>query len=408
PGQPTVNPRLVKEAVTLFENGYEVHVIYNFWVRWADEFDEELFQKYPKIHWYRVGGHPVFEPIRYLWTRIRRKAYLLLFKIFKRSFFLTEKYAIRAYPELLKKTYRIKADLYIAHNLGALPVAVMVAKKYNAKVGFDAEDYHRGETNSNSKFYIEKITQYLEDKYFTQVNYCTVASPQIGEAYQQLYPQLKPITIHNVFHKKLVTCSPTLSNENQPLRLLWFSQTVGKFRGIEDVILALGLLKGLNCQLTLLGHCSEVVRKYLLLLAEQNKLNHEQVKFLAPIVLKSLIDLANSFDIGLCLERNDSKNKDFCLSNKLFMYILAGNAIIATDTTAQTTFMQGYPEIGRVYQVGNTEELASHIKFFYENRDALNRCKQKAFDFGKLELNWEVEQKNFMKLVELQLCKHRK
>ena len=42
PGQPSLNPRLVKEADTLAANGYDVTVLYSYWNDWGAKFDKTL------------------------------------------------------------------------------------------------------------------------------------------------------------------------------------------------------------------------------------------------------------------------------------------------------------------------------------------------------------------------------
>ena len=42
PGQPSINPRLVKEADALAEAGHQVHVLCSHMVPWADAFDKRL------------------------------------------------------------------------------------------------------------------------------------------------------------------------------------------------------------------------------------------------------------------------------------------------------------------------------------------------------------------------------
>jgi len=39
-GQPSCNPRVVKEADALSAAGHEVTVIYNYYIGWADENDQ--------------------------------------------------------------------------------------------------------------------------------------------------------------------------------------------------------------------------------------------------------------------------------------------------------------------------------------------------------------------------------
>jgi glycosyltransferase involved in cell wall biosynthesis len=403
PGQPTVNPRLVKEAAALVDAGYDVSVIYNFYVAWADKFDEELFQKYPQIKWIRVGGHPKSQPILYFFTRARKKFYSILFKIFENRFFLTEKCVIRAFPELLNKALSIKADLYIAHNLGALPAAVLAAKKRNSKVGFDAEDFHRGENKSNSKYFIEKNTKFLENKYIPEVNYFTAASLLIAAAYRHLFSGLDPVVIRNVFSSGLTSARVNYSKISDPLKLFWFSQNVGQHRGIEDVILALGKIKNENIQLFLLGNCFEKNRAYFIQMAKDNGLAISQLQFIRPVSIERILLTASNCDIGLCTEVSSDESMELRLTNKIFTYILAGNALIASDTQAQKELLQQHPKLGKIYERGNIESLSEVIKYFYDNRDTLNGCKQASFDLGKMELNWEIEQQKFLDLVKAQL-----
>jgi len=47
-GQPSANPRIVKEAVAFSETGYQVKVIYCSLSPWADEFDKKLFSQIKK------------------------------------------------------------------------------------------------------------------------------------------------------------------------------------------------------------------------------------------------------------------------------------------------------------------------------------------------------------------------
>jgi len=49
PTQPSVNPRIVKEADALAEAGHQVHVLCGHTIAWADESDILLLQK---RNWY--------------------------------------------------------------------------------------------------------------------------------------------------------------------------------------------------------------------------------------------------------------------------------------------------------------------------------------------------------------------
>src|SRR5712664_4131585 len=70
PGQPSTNPRLVKEADALAEAGFDVHVVYAHWADWAAETDRELLAS-RRWKWSCVGGSPRGQAARYRWTRLR-------------------------------------------------------------------------------------------------------------------------------------------------------------------------------------------------------------------------------------------------------------------------------------------------------------------------------------------------
>lgn len=301
----------------------------------------------------------------------------------------------RTYPDLLKKAKSIKADLYIAHVHAALPAAVKAAKKNNARCGFDAEDFHRREADDNTNSFYFKISKYLDDKYLPTADYLTTASPLISREYEKLYPGLKNVAINNVFEsdKRL----KTYPNNEQPIKLFWFSQTIGPGRGLEDVIQALTLLNDFPFELHLLGDAESSVKSDFL-----KRLNNQsgKIHFYEPIPPDHIIPFANQFDIGLALEKNAPYNREICLTNKIFTYVQSGLAVIASDTEAQTALMNQYPSIGKVYHGSNVQSLAEILLYYHQNRDKLFETRSAALNTAHRQLNWESESQKFLTLVK--------
>jgi glycosyltransferase involved in cell wall biosynthesis len=393
-GQPTTNPRLVKEAETLHKLGYSIKVICCFYQQWAQKPDEALTGKYPGMYIY-CGGDPVVKKAPYFKTRIRQKLSTLLFK-YTRHFSIPENAISRTHTEALAIAKKNKTDLYIAHNLGALPAAVLAAKHTGAKVGYDAEDMHTAQfTSSHDEGY--RLNKYIEEKYFKRVDYFTAASPLIAEYYKREYSYLKPVVINNVFPKTALNISPNYK-AGEPLKLFWFSQTIGPERGLEDVIKALSATKG-NVRLHLLGSCNEHYRSALLNLAGKLKLNADQLWFHKPMEADKVFSFANQFDIGMATETGTPLNRDICLTNKIFTYIQCGLAMIASDTQAQTLFMQQYPNTGKLYAKNELQSLTDSISFYLQNPDALYQTRLQNYLLGQTELNWETESHAFLTLV---------
>ena len=388
PFPPVQNPRLLKEYQALKANGFKVKVWYAERDKWAANYNDK---KNPDFK--LIGGR--YGSVFYYFTRLIHK---ILKNILPKSLGLN-----RVLWLLYLKVLTQKADLYIAHNSAALPIAVKAAQWHKTKCGFDAEDFHRQETTDNQTSQHYKTVKYLEDKYFPKLNYLTAASPLIAKWYKELYPSLNPIVINNVFSSKYIVLNNSLSND-QTLNLFWFSQTIGKNRGIEDAIVAIGILKNINIQLNLLGLINPSEKVYFKICAHQYGLELNQLIFLEPVQPDNIFIIASKFDVGLALEINIPFNRDICLTNKLFTYLTAGLAIAASETSAQKQFMHTHPSVGKSYKIGDTDGLAKIIDFYFHNREILMQFKKAALNLARNELNWEIESEKFLHTINSILC----
>jgi glycosyltransferase involved in cell wall biosynthesis len=394
PGQPSSNPRIVKEAVTLSGHGYEVTVLYCFWAEWAMEGDQMIRQQYPAIQWIEAGGNPAIRKYYYLYTRVRHRAYRYLQKLFPHKLNFAEKAEARCYHELLKHAVAEKADMYIAHNLGALPIAAKASSKCKGKYAFDAEDLHRGQIETESAIY--RRVKLVEDAYLPAASYITAASPLIADQYKKLYKK-DVVVINNVFSKEYRAAQVTSSNF--PISLFWFSQTIGVGRGIEDIIAALRLLPVESFSLTLMGSCSNEMKTYfqgLSIVEGERKIN---LTISDPVHPNELFRVASGFDIGLALEPGRDLNNQIALSNKIFTYLLAGNAVIFSDTPAQKKFHEENPTIGALYACGNFNELAGILSNYKNDPALMILHKQNALKLADEKYNWEEESKQLVLLV---------
>jgi hypothetical protein len=140
---------------------------------------------------------------------------------------------------------RHPADLFIAHNLGALPIAIDAARQRNARVGFDAEDFHSGQLSPEREPPHAPITESIERRCLPACDYVTAAAPLIADAYASLCHIATPAVILNVFHDgSTATVDASRSGHAAAIgcRLYWFSQTIGPDRGSRMPSPAIGLL----------------------------------------------------------------------------------------------------------------------------------------------------------------------
>lgn len=396
------NPRLVKEADALTEAGYDVEVIACQYQEWARENDQSILnradwdvqlvqwgqEKNSWLHW-KSGG------------RQHLCRTLLQFQGENALFSRTGPVALRAYerafPELLDRARSTPADLYIGHNLQALPIARAAAERHGAKLGFDAEDFHSGIRPETPTTLIDEITEAVEREYLPDCDYVTAASPGIAKAYARKYDIDEPPSILNVFPLDQRPDTFRQTDPSGPLTLYWFSQTIGPRRGLEEVAQALSLIPECDVELHLRGkwHSDEY---------KQELLHHadpveDRIIAHDPAPPDEMIWRSARYDVGLAIERSIG-NRDICLTNKLFTYLLAGNAIAATSTTGQQQFMEDVKETGFVYEPGDANALAEQLKRWTENRDLLNQQRERAWHFGEERYNWDVEKKKFLTVAD--------
>ena len=392
-GQPSLNPRLVKEADTLTGAGYNVTVLYAYWNHWGTKYDEQLLagKNWKAI---RLAGDPGGK--RFTWFLSRT--------IFKISRFILQKtgtYKFLANLAIARSSYFLiqgakkqKADLYIAHNLGALPAAAKTASRYKKPYGFDAEDFHRQEVSDNSNSFHYKLCKHLEDKYLPKADYITAGSPLIAAQYATLYKR-RITSLLNVFPKKAAITN--INNQKTSLKLFWFSQTIGPNRGLELIIEAIGVLN-LGIEFHLLGNITQKYQGDMANLAKTFEINKNKLFFYGPVNPDELFKIAAQFDIGLASETGFCLNNSIALSNKIFTYILSGLAIVASNTPAQKGFMDQYPETGKIYE--DAAQLAEILNRYHQNRELLYETKKNAFKAGQNQLNWEIEGKKFLNVIE--------
>ncbi len=397
-GQISTNPRLLKEALWFSQKGYEVHVLYCFWSKWGYYADKKIIAKNPSIIWKEIGGNPFTKSLVYFYTRFRFKLFRLVGSKFPSSLFWAERSLSRCFNELYKTGSAIDASLYIAHNLGALPIIGKIATLYKKPFVFDAEDFHRGQSVSGLLVFAQ--SSLIENYWMPKAALVTAASPFIANKYSHLFG-VDILVINNVFSIK--NAPVHIERITNPIKLFWFSQTVGKGRGIEDVLAALKKFPLDTFSITIMGDLKIEMENYLRDLVVENNEVKVNLNFLRPIDPDKIFEIASTFDIGLATEPVINENNDLIFTNKLFTYLLSGNAILFSATTAQEYFFNAHSNIGWIYNGEDIDRLVLILEQINRNQQELLFYKQNARKLATQVYNWEIEQSkmvNHLNLIE--------
>ena len=396
--QPSANPRLVKEADALVDAGYHVTVIGAHWQPWATAHDEALLQTrgwtFKFLDWRETQA-----PWTFWKSRLRHRAARSLVRVPVIGEALMQPAVGRVTPELTAMTRRVQADLYVAHNIGALPAAASAARRFGAKLGFDAEDYHRGQYEEDVVSGEVAATRLVEERLLPVCDFVTAASPGIAAAYAQLWPGGRPTCLLNVFplSSRPALLRPTAAEG--PLRLYWFSQTIGPRRGLEDVVRAMGQLPPGSAELRLQGRWDDGFARALEALAVSAGVSRTCIVSEPPIPADQLVAAASRCDVGLALEPVTPVNSDILLSNKIFTYVLGGAAIAATATSAQRDLAEQIRPACKVYAPGDASALARILRQWMDDRSQLGAARAAAWHAGSTRFNWDVEKRRYLEVI---------
>jgi hypothetical protein len=385
------NPRLLKEAGALHDAGYRVTTVVCRLEGALAGFGDAMAAQVP----WTVRSAPTSP-----WERYWRTASRPLARIAEGvGLDVPVTMAAAAYGgpvgTLRTAIAGVRADLYIAHYVAALPAAAAAANQHGAMLGFDAEDFHSGEGSHTAKdIFRMRMVERVESQTLRRCAHLTAASPLIAEAYTVKYG-IPPVTVLNVFPLDMAPAEPSPASTG-PLRAYWFSQTIGLDRGLQAFLQAMARtrtkveldvrgddrwgfgdkLEAMACELGVAG----------------------RVKLLPMEPPGEMIRLAASYDLGLSLETDVTENRRMCLTNKAFTYLLAGVPVLMSDTAAQRALAPSLGNAARLVSLADPGAIAATLDELGDSQ-RLAEAKATAWRLGRERYNWDVEKKVLLQSV---------
>ena len=385
------NPRVVKEADALHEAGYDVRVVAE-WNNAANaERDDVLMRTRAwELHRVHVARNDRASRWRWLTSTVTRAAAR---QAFDRGLFrsaVRDHAASRFVRQFATAAAAQKADVFIGHNLAALPAAIRAARRWGARVGFDLEDLHSGELPDDpSADATRRLVTAVERRYLPECDILLASSDGIADEVAARYGVRRPRVIHNVFPKSHRQATVPTDRRADGVSLYWYSQVIGPQRGLEEAITALSMLPP-RVHFHIRGRANDAYRSALDAHATRLGVS-DRVHFLEVAPPEALVALAAQHDIGLALEQPTTLNRRLCATNKLFTYLLGGIALAASDTPGQRSIMANAPGAGFTYTAGDATALARGLAELVDDRDKLAAAKRAAFEHASDRFCWEHE-----------------
>jgi glycosyltransferase involved in cell wall biosynthesis len=388
-------PRSQKEAETLANAGYDVTVA-GCWYDRELVIRDRLLMNDKKWRFIPIINFQAPNKWQNLFFRGKTRIARELFKNF--GIFSPELlgYGVQ---EMLRFARNFRADMTIVHLEAALWVGNELLND-GFRVGVDFEDWFSEDLLPEARKIrpISKLKA-LESRLLKDCQYCLTTSQVMAEALAKFYNAPMPEVIYNSFPWKE---QETIDNKILDRRNLkvpslhWFSQTIGEGRGLEILFQSVSYIKT-PVEIHLRGNYPESSRKWLETVIPAN---WKDCVFIHPTVPNSeLPSRIAEHDIGLALEMPYCFSRKYTATNKIFQYLQAGLAIVATNTPGQQEIFNYQPDIGKLVD-GNPLSLGEALEELLSNQKKLLKAKSSALSVAKNQLSWEKQSSKILALVD--------
>jgi hypothetical protein len=392
------NPRALKEAETLARAGFEITVYgasQSAVGRWADE---ELAMRrgfsFKSALALREDGFQ--SGLRSFWVRIRTRAAVALVRYFR----IENAWQLGpAVADLAKQARSARADYYVAHLEPGSWVGVQLRRE-GFSVGIDMEDWYSEDLPIEArKSRPVKLLRDLERELLAKGAHATCPSHAMSEALAKEFGCAQPTVIYNAFPWSDRESIDGLVKDRRDRRrpsIHWFSQTLGLGRGLEDLIAALPLLKH-EAEIHLRGKPAAGFENWL----AQNVPEAWRGRIMVHGLVSNaeLLSRIAEHDIGFAGEIPIIRSRDLTVTNKILYYLLAGIAVVASETAGQREVAA--QSLGSVflYTSGDASNLATRLNVLLGSADELKHAKSSALEAAQRTFCWERQEKALLDSV---------
>ncbi|MBI1292205.1 glycosyltransferase [bacterium] len=286
--------------------------------------------------------------------------------------------------EMLRVARELRPQLVIAHSEAALWAADRLADE-GFPVGVDLEDWFSEDLlpAARASRPVKDLAR-LEGSLLRRGVYRLTTSRALAAALAERHGVAPPTVVRNVFP---LGAEPTIARSG-PVRLHWFSQTIGPGRGLELLFEALRLLSA-PVEVHLRGTLYARYRGWID--SQIPPAWRDRVHLHAPVPNADLHSAISQHDIGLALESSLIPSRDLTITNKLFQYLTAGLAVIATKTAGQREAMEEAPGAGVLIDE-TPNALAAAIEQLASDNDLLLSMRRTAREAARERHCWEREE----------------
>jgi glycosyltransferase involved in cell wall biosynthesis len=299
----------------------------------------------------------------------------------------------------LREASREPAEIVLAHDLNTLPVAAVAARRLRARLLYDSHEVF-AELPVHGRLARWRWLA-VERALLPRVESMWMSSPGHAAVFAANHGVPAPPVIANVPSldpDPRAAGVPDLHAElglPQELRIVLYIGGVYPHRPLAVLLDAAAELEDSALVIMGPGLPSYVDQ----LRAQAQALGiQERVRIVPPVPIADVVRYAAAGDVGVIPFLNTSLNNFHGLPNKVFEYIAAGIPVVASDFPQLRAVIDRY-DVGTTYDPDRPGALVGAIRAVLGDPARLAQMRANA-TAAAAELNWEVESRRLLELVE--------
>jgi len=401
------NPRVIKEATALVSVGHKVEIVGAWYDATLKDRDKELTISFnlkftPVLDLTRGGS---CSRAQRFWCRARAK----LGEIAKGTLGWENLWQFGYFgPAMRRAARRSKPELLIAHLEPPLP-ATGEALRRGQRIGLDMEDWFSEDLLPEARARRPlRLLRSLEQELLLGAVHTSCPSHAMSNALATEYGCRPPTVVYNAFPwAERLSLDGKFKDRKNPrlLSLHWYSQTLGKGRGLEDLFAALPLVKG-ELEIHLRGNPVTGFDDWLA--ARVPEVWRKRIFIHNLVSNQELLSRIAEHDIGFAGEMKYCRSRDLTVTNKILHYLLGGLAVVASDTAGHKEVADKAPGAVLLYPSGERVALAERINTLLSNPHGVSKAKAAALNAAEQAFCWERVTPTLVSSVERALARQSK
>jgi len=297
---------------------------------------------------------------------------------------------------VLKFILAEKPKVVYCNDLDTLGIGYYAAKIVKAKVIYDSHEiFLDGSRYSQATRLRKWLWRSTEKKLITKVKNVIVTTDYRKKLIEENY-QINNVNVIRNCHPKTAYKKHNLfrSEFNIPetIPILLYQGGLTEVRGIFTIVDIVEEIDNIAMIFMGMGKDLERLATYI-----KSKNIEDKIFVKNAVAPAELIKYTSSADIGLQLLQNINANHYSTISNKIFEYMTAGLAIVASDFPEIRKIVLGY-NIGKVIDPSSNEDIKLAIESIISDSKLLNTMKSNSQNAAILN-TWELEEVKLKEII---------